>query len=116
MRENIYVGAREPSSTSNLNDQSKVDPLTGPVKVIELENKSDNHRPQKNTQPEQIDIESDITEEKTQQTAIDMDQAKKIRFSNIHNALIGHLNINSIRNKLNELKILAKDFMPTCNK
>ena len=99
MRENIYVGAREASSTSNLNDQSKVDPLTGPVKVIELENKSDNNRPQKNTQPEQIDIESDITKEKTQQTAIDMDQAKKIRFSNIHNALIEHLNINSIRNK-----------------
>ena len=113
MRENIYFGAREPSSTSNLNDQSKVDPLTGSVKVIELENKSDNHRPQKNTQPEQIDIESDIAKEKTQQTAIDMDQAKKIRFSNIHNALIGHLNINSIRNKLNKLKILTKDFMPT---
>ena len=27
--------------------------------------------------------------------------------------MIGHLNINSIRNKLNELKILSKDLMPT---
>ena len=67
----------------------------------------------KNTQPEQIDIESNNTNDKTKETAIDIDQAKKIRFSNIHNALIGHLNINSIRNKLNELKIISKDFMPT---
>ena len=47
LRENIYVGAKEPSSTSNLNDQSKVDPMTGQVNVIELENESDNQKHQK---------------------------------------------------------------------
>ena len=113
MNKNICVGARETSSTSNLNDQNKLDPLTGLDNVVESKNKTDNQRPEKNTQAEQIDIESNNTNDKTKETAIDIDQAKKIRFSNIHNALIGHLNINSIRNKLNELKIISKDFMPT---
>ena len=32
-----------------------------------------------------------------------------MRFSNIHNALIGHLNMNRVRNKQNKLKIISKD-------
>ena len=94
MNENICVGARETSSTSNLNDQNKLDSLTGLDNVVESKNKTDNQRPEKNTQAEQIDIESNNTNDKTKETAIDIDQAKKIRFSNIHNALIGHLNQN----------------------
>ena len=44
-------------------------------------------------------------------TVIDIAEAKKIHFPNINNSLIGHLNINSIRYKSNELKILSSDLM-----
>ena len=74
---------------------------------------SDNKQPHKNNQLDQNDIESDNTNDKTPKTVIDIAQAKKIRYSNVNNAMIGHLNINSIRNKLNELKIPSKDLMPT---
>ena len=65
MNENICVGARETSSTSNLNDQNKLDPLTGLDNVVESKNKTDNQRPEKNTQAEQIDIESNNTNDKS---------------------------------------------------
>ena len=53
LSENIYVGARETSSNSNLNDQNKLDPLTGLDNVVESKNKTDNQRPEKDAQAEQ---------------------------------------------------------------
>ena len=108
MNVNIYsVGARETSSTPN------IDPIAGLLNVAEVNIESDKQQSHKIIQPIQKNVESDNTTDKTQQAVIDINQAKKIRFSNINNAMIGHLNINSIRNKLNELKILSKDLMPT---
>ena len=49
----------------------------------------------------------------SQSDSVTLKEAKKVRISNIKNAMICHLNINHIRNKLNELKILTADFMPT---
>ena len=108
MKQNIYyVGARESSTTPN------IDSIAGPINVAEVNIEPDNQQTHKITQPIQNDTDYDNTTDKTHQTAIDINQAKKIRFSNIHNAMIGHLNINSIRNKLHDLKILSKDLMPT---
>ena len=64
---------------------------------------SDNKQPHKNNQLDQNDIESDNTNDKTPKTVIDIAEAKRIR----------HLNINGIKNKLKELKILSRDLMPT---
>ena len=111
--ENIYIGARESSSTSNLNDQSKIFPLSDPIQVADVNIESENKQLHKDNQLDQNDIESDNTNDKIPKTVIDIAQAKQIRYLNINNAMIGHLNINSIRNKLNELKILSKDLMPT---
>ena len=108
MKQNIYyVGARESSTTPN------IDSIAGPLDVAEVNIEPDNQQTHKITQPIQNDIDNENTTDKTHQTAIDINQAKKIRFSNIHNAMIGHLNINSIRNKLHDLKILSKDLTPT---
>ena len=96
-----------------MNDQSKIFPLSDPIQVADVNIESENKQPHKDNQLDQNDIESDNTNDKIPKTVIDIAQAKQIRYSNINNAMIGHLNINSIRNKLNELKILSKDFMPT---
>ena len=109
MEENIYVGARESSSTSKLNNQIEIGPLADQDYVAEVNiEQPTNQQPHKNNQPDLSDVESDNSNDKTQKTVIDISKAKKIRFSNINNSLIVHLNINSTRNKSNELKIYQK--------
>ena len=96
-----------------MNDQSKIGDLTNRNHEANVNIEPDNQQPHKNNQPDQCDVESDNNNDKTQKTVIDIAEAKKICFLNINNALIGHLNINSIRNKSNKSKILSKDLMPT---
>ena len=59
LEENIYVGARESSSTSNLNDQSKIGQLTNQNHEAEANFEPDNQQPHKNNQPDQDDVDSD---------------------------------------------------------
>ena len=81
-----------------MNNQSNIDPLSDRIQVADVNIETENKQPHKNNQLDQNDIESDDTNDK---------------ILNINNAMIGHLKKNSIRNKLNELKILSKDLMPT---
>ena len=80
LEENIYVGARESSSTSNLNDQSKIGQLTIQNQEADVNIEPDNQQPHKNNQPDQCDVESDNNNDKTKKTVIDITEAKKNQF------------------------------------
>ena len=60
-----------------MNDQNKIDQLSDPTQVADVNIESDNKQPHKNNQLDKNDIESDNTNEKNPKTVIDIAKAKK---------------------------------------